>query len=491
MLAYFLRLVKLVKIHFVSFKDQMFHKIEDINLYLENYLKKHQKHSFKYRQGVKNLKEFLKLVGNPQNQIPTIHVSGTSGKGSTISFLERLFISAGYKTGGHTSPYLTDFRELFLISGKKLSQKKTCEYFSEFEKILRLYIQNQKPLLSYFEITTAFSFFVFSKEKPEVLLIETGLGGKYDATNCQDLKNKICLINQIGYDHQEILGNSISEIASHKAGIIHSGNPVFTVDQEFQESLQVIQNRCRQTRSSLKTVGPKGSSSKNFIDYRVIKSDLAGNTFELSIDLGKGKIIKKMQIPDLGLHQVSNFCLALAGFLEFQINKKVKVDWEKISKLRLHPLISGRLSFYLPGQLHYKLCPNLSPIVLDGAHNNQKILSLRNFIVNHFFEKFVTVVAFTDTRDPTEMLKVLSEFTEKFIFTEFNIFNQKSSEFAKISIKAEKLPIFNSKNIPYEIFQDNAKALDRVWNFKQPILITGSLYLLSNYFNNQDLKIEA
>ncbi len=169
-----------------------------------------------------NLSEFL---GNPHENFKSVHVAGTNGKGSTSHMLASILQEAGYKVGLYTSPHLLDFRERIKINGKEIPENEVVKFIAEN----KAYLEAQK--LSFFEMTVGLAFSYFSKEKVDIAIIEVGLGGRLDSTNI--INPILSIITNIGLDHTNMLGNTLTEIASEKAGIIKPDTPV--IIGEFQE----------------------------------------------------------------------------------------------------------------------------------------------------------------------------------------------------------------------------------------------------------------
>jgi dihydrofolate synthase / folylpolyglutamate synthase len=178
---------------------------------------------------------FSKEIGSPHQDFPSIHVAGTNGKGTVCSTLAAVYTQSGYKTGLYTSPHLSDVRERVRVNGVMISREDMMLFFQTYETVLE-----QHPL-TFFELTTALSFWYFSREVVDIAIIETGLGGRLDATNIVD--PLVSVITGIGFDHQEQLGNTLSSIAFEKAGIIKSGKPLVTGDMA-NEAMQVIAEQC-------------------------------------------------------------------------------------------------------------------------------------------------------------------------------------------------------------------------------------------------------
>jgi dihydrofolate synthase/folylpolyglutamate synthase len=183
-----------------------------------NFLFGLQKFGMKF--GLENIKHLLDFLENPETNYPTVHIAGTNGKGSTAAMIASILTASGYKTGLYTSPHLIDFTERIRIDGKPISSKEVVIYGKKLKS------QIQKSKATFFEATTAIAFQYFSDKNVDVALIETGLGGRLDATNV--IKPELSIITTIGMDHSEQLGNTIQSIASEKAGIIKSRTPCIT-----------------------------------------------------------------------------------------------------------------------------------------------------------------------------------------------------------------------------------------------------------------------
>lgn len=172
--------------------------------------------------GIDQIREFCEAIGNPQMEFRCIHVAGTNGKGTVCSILASLYMSAGYNTALYTSPHLKDVRERFRLNGEMIPPSDLVHFFETFDE------QLQRYPLTFFELTTAIAFWWFSFKKVDIAIIETGLGGRLDATNIVD--PLVSVITSIGFDHIEQLGNTIESIAAEKAGILKPNRPYVTGD---------------------------------------------------------------------------------------------------------------------------------------------------------------------------------------------------------------------------------------------------------------------
>ncbi len=293
--------------------------------------------------GVKTL---LSRIGNPERKLPpVIHVAGTNGKGSTIAFLRTILKVAGYKVHQYTSPHLIRFNERIVLADKKITDKQLFEIIEE----CRTHAEDLK--LTFFEATTIATFLAFSKHPADIVLLETGLGGRLDATNV--VKNVILsVITPISYDHMEFLGDSLLEIASEKAGIIKPNSKCIISWQE-KGVLNFLVRRCKQM------------GCQNYVwqrDWNFVKID-DGFSF---IDLLGGEGVD-FPIPSLrGIHQIVNASTAIAAIkvinTDFNVSDThikqglTKTYWAA----RMQKIQSGTLSSLLP-----KKCE----LWLDGAHN--------------------------------------------------------------------------------------------------------------------------
>ena len=182
-----------------------------------------------YKKDLNNTLQLCKLLGNPEQQFKSIHIAGTNGKGSTAHMLAAIFQEAGYKTGLYTSPHLKDFRERVRVNGDMISEENVIEFVKENETKF----DNVNP--SFFEWTVALAFNHFAKTEVDIAIIETGLGGRLDSTNV--ITPELSIITNISYDHMDMLGDTLPEIAREKAGIIKEGVPVVIGNNSGQKAL--------------------------------------------------------------------------------------------------------------------------------------------------------------------------------------------------------------------------------------------------------------
>ncbi|MCL2799053.1 MAG: bifunctional folylpolyglutamate synthase/dihydrofolate synthase [Endomicrobia bacterium] len=297
------------------------------------------------KPGLSRIKKFLDSVGNPQNKFNCVHIAGTNGKGSTAAFIDAVLKENGYKTALYTSPHLTDINERIKVCGKNIPKNK-------FNYIAQKYIKHAIQCeLSYFEYLTAIAFIYFAGQKIDIAVIETGLGGRFDATNVIE-KPLGSVITSISFDHKEILGNTIEKIASEKAGIIKKG--AFTVCSKVPAAaLRVIRGKARNVQSRVYILNKdffiKNATDKEF-DYHGIE-----------------KNIQDIKLSLIGKHQFNNAATALC-VIELLTKNGYAFSDEKIKKALISAVWNARFDVR-----KVKFNNRKFELVIDGAHNEEGI----------------------------------------------------------------------------------------------------------------------
>src|SRR6476659_4258242 len=196
-----------------------------------------------FKKDLDNTIKFCKHLHHPEKKFKSIHIAGTNGKGSTSHMLAAIFQKAGYKTGLYTSPHLKDFRERTRINGKMISENEVTDFVAKHQT----FIEDLSP--SFFEATVALAFDHFAKHQVDIAIIEVGLGGRLDSTNV--ITPELSVITNISYDHMNLLGNTLQEIASEKAGIIKQNIPVIIGEQQ-EEVVEVFQSKAKLHNSKIR-----------------------------------------------------------------------------------------------------------------------------------------------------------------------------------------------------------------------------------------------
>jgi len=273
--------------------------------------------------GLERAQKLAALAGNPQEELRFIHVAGTNGKGSTCAMLESIYRAAGLRVGLFTSPHLVSFRERIQINRELISENEIVRLITEIRPLLKNFPTENHPTM--FEVVTVLALKFFAEQKCDLVIWETGLGGRLDATNI--VTPLISVITNIALDHQQWLGDTLGKIASEKAGIIKNGIPVVTGVNE-PEALAVIEQIAKEKNSSL-------------------------------VKVGSGFSIQSSALSLRSKHQKQNAALALATVEILQ--KQIPVSAEQIQ--------TGLKSVNWPGRLQLIEKPNGQKILLDGAHN--------------------------------------------------------------------------------------------------------------------------
>ncbi|NOY87964.1 MAG: bifunctional folylpolyglutamate synthase/dihydrofolate synthase [FCB group bacterium] len=243
---------------------------------------------FGMKLGLENIKHFLSSVGSPQTKYETIHIAGTNGKGSTAAMLEAVLRAQGYKTGLFTSPHLVSLRERIRVNGKMIPKPAVINFIDKYRQLL------VRRKLSFFELLTAMALNYFARVNVEVAVIETGLGGRLDATNV--LKPILTITTDISRDHIEILGNSIQKITREKAGIIKEKTP-HLIGLLPKTAEEVIRRRCLRMKAPF---------------YKLNRNDFYGNSQEMKLNFNyNGLNIKNLPLSLIGTHQLKNAALVL------------------------------------------------------------------------------------------------------------------------------------------------------------------------------------
>ncbi len=317
------------------------------------------------------MRQFMHLLGDPQKDYGIIHVAGTKGKGSVCSFCASILSAQGYKTGLYTSPHMVEFTERIRINGEEISRADLVELVNDLRPATV-----EVPEITTFELTTALAFLHFSRQKVDYAVFEVGLGGRLDATNIVD--PIIAVITSISYDHTQILGDTLTEIAGEKGGIIKPGVPVVVAPQKEEARLR-LEQIAAERNSPLIQVG------RDYL-YAADSHNLDGQTFlvwtpdeqpmvDEFIETAGRHVWSPLRfhIPLLGFHQVENAATAYAA---------LKTAEKYGLKLSLEAYVTGFADVVWPGRL--EILRRNPPVVIDSAHNRYSALRLRQAMDDYF-----------------------------------------------------------------------------------------------------------
>jgi dihydrofolate synthase/folylpolyglutamate synthase len=405
---------------------------------------------FGIKPGLKRVEWMLEKVGHPEKKIKCIHVAGTNGKGSTVSYLRNIFNEAGLTAGTFTSPYLITFNERISLDGNPIEDDELLKFAQLLKPLVDEIAETSMGSPTEFEVITVISMLYFAEKKPDIVIYEVGLGGLYDSTNV--ITPVLSLITNIGFDHMGILGETIEEIAFQKAGIIKGNIPVIsTVEQDC--AIEVIEKKAKMMNTKAFIAG-KDFSSKQ------ISSERNGELFEYE---GIKNVQIKYEITMKGHHQVKNATLALAA-IEYLTSKKMfSISGGQIKNGLLKANWAGR----------FEKVASAPDIIIDGAHNLQGIQALKQTLSEHYKNKNIYLLfAALHDKEYKTMMKELVDIVNGVYFTTFDFPRAASAQQL-----LKESPFQNAQAItPWEVAIADAKG-----NLgKEDILIiTGSLYFIS------------
>ncbi len=399
-----------------------------------------------YKNSLDNTIALDKYFGSPHTKFKTIHIAGTNGKGSVSHLISSILQEAGYKTGLYTSPHLKDFRERIKINGKMIEEDEVIDFINKTEKI----VNDISP--SFFELTMAMAFDYFAKKEVDYAVVEVGLGGRLDSTNI--ITPEISVITNIGLDHIAILGNSITDIAKEKAGIIKADIPVVVgkrdalSDKVFDEVAQLKKSELYYSQ-----------------DYYKIKM---GRVFDSKRELivKKGDEIFNLKLPLLGLYQEDNIKTVLQVF--DVLNKKNQiVDKEDIFK----GIESVIINTNFIGR--WQILNEKPKIIADTGHNEDAMRNIVYQLSNEDFVNLHIVIGMVEDKDILSVISLLPK-NAKYYFTQANL---------PRSISSKKLKDIGLKyGLKGESYKSVKEALETAKKESLPndlIFIGGSTFVVS------------
>lgn len=346
---------------------------------------------FGSKPGLRRIKVLMELLGNPQRELKVIHVAGTNGKGSTTAMLTYILKEAGYKVGTYTSPHLEAYNERYMINGVNISDEDFAKYVYEIKEAAEK--MQEKPTV--FEVLTAVAFKYFYDENVDFVVLEVGLGGRYDATNLIE-KTVLSVITSISFDHVEYLGDTLEKIAYEKAGIIKEGCPTVLYRQS-DEVKNVIKKVCEEKNSTLFYAENE--------TVEVLSQSITETEFSIKNEYADFKNVK---ITLIGDYQIKNAALVLTSVGALRKNGVYLSDEavkKGIEKAKWH----GRME--IVGQ---------NPVVLlDGAHNRDGIEMLAGSLKRYFSDKKITlVVGILGDKEYMKMVETIAPLAANIVFTE-------------------------------------------------------------------------
>ncbi len=409
------------------------------------------------KPGLDRIKLLLNILGNPEKGKRVIHVAGTKGKGSTCVFISRLLSYHGYKVGLFLSPHLQCFRERISINGNFIPAKEFGRYIWEIKNIYEKedkFKEIGEPTL--FEILTAISLHYFHKNNVDFVVLETGLGGRLDATNV--VANPLTsVITPIGFDHMDILGDTIEKISFEKAGIIKRRRPVILSEQE-ERALKVIIDKGRECNSKIYMAGRDFST-------RIIKMDRGGTIFTYK---SNKNFFENLKIKLLGEYQVMNSSLAIKTLEVLEDLGLIEIKESKIRKALEDAFIPGRGEIINEGGRVY---------ILDGAHNEISMREVRKFLQQYFScGKINLIFGILKDKNIERVLEMILPCAEKVIFTAPSGVRERRTPPDYLLSLAKKMFPFKEMGVSKNVAQ--AFKMANEFFSLEPVVVTGSFYIV-------------
>ena len=349
-----------------------------------------------YKADLNNTIAICKLLGSPEKKFRSIHVAGTNGKGSSSHMLAAVLQECGYKTGLYTSPHLIDFRERIRINGKMIPKKNVQQFVQQHKK----YFDQIKP--SFFEWTVGLAFDYFAKEKVDIAVIEVGLGGRLDSTNI--IRPVISLITNIGFDHTNLLGDTLPKIAAEKAGIIKKGVPVVISERQI-ETQNVFMRKASSEKSRIYFAQDEFISFSHQLNHKgasvsVLQKSKADFT-EFQLDLP-------------GTYQKKN----IAGVL--QVLHLLRRRGFKLRDEKIHAaLCKVRKLTGLRGR--FEKVQNRPRVIVDTAHNAEGMKDVLSLLLKLKYNKLHFIMGVVEDKNPDSLIKLLPAENTKYYFTRASV----------------------------------------------------------------------
>lgn len=389
----------------------------------------HERGQFGSKLGLERISNLCERLGNPQKQLKFIHVAGTNGKGSTTAYISNILKEAGYKVGTYISPFVHTFYERIQINGENIAPDDLAFHTTKAAGL--------EPLITEFELVTAIGFSYFAEQNCDYVVLEVGLGGRFDATNVIDAP-EVAVLTAIDIDHTEYLGNTIDKIAFEKCGIIKEGCKVAIYPSQKQAAIDIIGRVCKE---------------RNVKAFYAHKGEIVGQSIEGTVFAYNGE---QFEIGLLGAHQVLNASTAMQAIACLN---DASVTLEHIKNGLKKTRFSGR----------FELIHKNPWVIIDGAHNDSGSNVLADALETYFPNKDITIVlGMLADKEYEKCIARLAPLAKRLILTKPD--NPRAWEPAKVKEFAKQ---FTQVEIEEDRFAAVNKALGA-----DIICICGSLYLI-------------
>lgn len=336
------------------------------------------------RYGLEKLKQALHLMGDPQEKVPYVHIAGTNGKGSTASMLSSILNHAGLRCGLYTSPHLQRYNERFQIAGEPISDEQLIQSVQRVQQVCEQL--GGTPIV--FEVLTLMAFELFARLDCQIAVLEVGIGGRLDSTNCIP-SPQAAVVTQLGLDHTETLGDTIEQIAWQKGGIAKPGSRLVMAAQQ-EEAMEVVRQICRQEDCAFCVADPKR--------MQLLSSTLKGQRV---LDEHFGELL----IPLAGGHQIKNAANVLCT-----VEQLVQRGWKIPTEAVRDGLAAAKWS------ARFELLDESPYFILDGGHNPQCVQAAMDALEQFFpGKKAVILTGMMQDKDTEQMLEQMAEHAACFV----------------------------------------------------------------------------
>lgn len=397
--------------------------------------------------GLDNIRELMKRLGNPQEELKVIHVAGTNGKGSTIAYLSQILTEAGYKVGKYTSPAVFDYLEKYQINNVNIEDEDFAIVASKVARAVDSMVSEGLGQPTIFEVETAIAYEYFRCKNCDIVIIEAGMGGDTDATNVCS-KVLVSVIVSISLDHMQLLGSTLTEIAAHKAGIIKEGCPVVVYEQS-QEVMETI----------------KSYGARFHAPVVVAKTEAQGET-SFGYVTSEGTAYENLTPSLKGTWQIKNACVAL------EVIDVLRCQGFVIPKLAVEAGIENTI---WPGRFE-QICDEPC-IIIDGAHNPGAAKQLRDTLIKCYNDtKFVYIMGVLADKDFSEVIRLTADKAVKIITVTPNNERALNAEKLAEAVSNVNKNVEAASSIDEAIYM--AKQEYEKLNGKKVILAFGSLSYL-------------
>lgn len=414
----------------------------------------HEVGNFGSNYGLERTLKLLDILGNPQEKIKFIHVAGTNGKGSTTAMITAILKEQGYKVGMYTSPFLEEFEERIQINGKNIPKEILANLITKIKVAVDKVIELGFKHPTEFEIITCLMFLYFYEEEVDYAVVEVGLGGRLDSTNV--INPLVSVITSISYDHTNLLGNTLREIASEKAGIIKKGIPVVLYPQEA-EALDAIEKRATETGSRIYKVDIENSKIIKIVKSDNIYQKVAVNMYDYKFEVN---------LPLLGEHQINNLLLALNTYKIVCELDNIEFKIEVIKRAIENVKWIGRLEVMKKNPL----------VVIDGAHNIQGIKKLKQNVEKYFeYNELYLLLGILADKQVEDMVSEIVPIAKKvYALTPHNTRAESNEELKKVIDK------YNNNCVAISSYEEALKLALKDAKEDDLILASGSLYMIGD-----------